>query len=111
VGEREVETAWSVRGEVRKREAFLKGPIPLPPLLEAAILPGRALPLYLAIHHRVAVTGSTSVSLSSSYLRPWGIDKDAKSRALGVLEKVGLIVAERRAGRPTRVTLVATDGL
>jgi hypothetical protein len=111
VGEREVETTWSVRGEARKREAFLKGPIPLPPLLDAAVLPGRALHLYLAVHHRVAVTGATSVVLSSSYLRQWGIGKDAKSRALGVLEMVGLVEVERRVGRPTHVTLVITDGL
>jgi hypothetical protein len=39
-------------------------------------------------------------------LQEWGIQPDAKRRALGALEKAGLIAIERRGKRSPQVTLV-----
>jgi hypothetical protein len=40
-------------------------------------------------------------------LQDWGIQPDAKTRALRKLEKAGLITIERRGKRSPQVTLVA----
>jgi DNA-binding transcriptional ArsR family regulator len=42
-------------------------------------------------------------------LQEWGIEPDAKSRALRRLEKAGLVTVERRGKRSPRVTLVAAS--
>ena len=104
MGEIEVETVW-VRNQRRRRAArFLKGPIKLDPLHRAAQLPGKALALYLAIRHRADLRRSPEVTLPADYLATWGIRKDAKSRALAVLEGAGLVqVTGCQSGRSVRV--------
>jgi hypothetical protein len=47
--------------------------------------------------------------VSNLMLRDWGIQPDAKQRALRALEKAGLIRVERRGKRSPRVTLVVTS--
>jgi DNA-binding transcriptional ArsR family regulator len=44
-------------------------------------------------------------------LRDWGIQPDAKNRALRKLEHAGLITVERRGKRSPLVTLVLGNGL
>ena len=101
----EVETQWVLAGRKRRRTRFLKGPIPLANLHSAAQLPGRALHLYLAIRHRCDLHLTQTVKLSGSYLKPWGLDRHAKRRALLALELAGLISVDRHQGRTVRVTL------
>jgi predicted transcriptional regulator len=71
----------------------------------AAKLPGKALAVFLAVHHRVALTGEESVSLPTQTLDAMGVSKDAKARALLALEATGLIAVDRVHGHTARVRL------
>ncbi len=93
----------------RRPERFLKGPIPWAPLSVAARLPGRALAVFLAVHHRTALTGNATVTLPSGLLSGLGVGRDAKSRALRALEEAGLVSVERGNGRAARITLKRTN--
>ena len=105
--EAEVETIWLRAQRHRRASRFLKGPIPLALLQEAARLRGRALALYLAIWHRADLRRSPEVSLPTDYLAAWGIDKDAKRRAITPLERAGLVrVVDRGLGRSLKVALI-----
>ena len=77
---------------------------------EAAKLGGNALALYLAILHRLDVTGQSSVTLSSTLLRKWGIEtRPSKSRALKRLEDHGLIIIERAHGKTARIAVAGKN--
>ncbi len=102
----EVETRWTLAGRKRSQNRFLKGPVLLKPLQAAARLPGRTLHLYLAIRHRCDLRRSRTVTLPSAYLRSWGLDKHAKSRALAGLELARLITVDRNRGHTVVVTLL-----
>jgi hypothetical protein len=85
---------------------FLKGPIPWTGLCAAAKLPGQALAVFMAIHHRVALTGSVAVTLPKNLLADLGVTRDAKARALHALEEISLISVERKSGRTARIQLL-----
>ena len=96
----------ALRGYERRAQGrFLKGPIPLQDIALAARLPGQALPVYLAIHHRAALTRNNSVTLPKGLLEQFGISRDSKARSLRALERASLVTVERRKGRTARVTL------
>lgn len=103
--EREVEIAVLRPYRERTPGRFLKGPIPLDPIARAARLPGQALAVYLAIHHRVALTRSETVTLPKGLLEQFGISRDSKARSLHALETMFLITVERTKGRTARITL------
>ena len=84
---------------------FLKGPIPWAWIIAAAKLPGHALLVGLCIWRLAGATKSYNVSFGNSDLKPLGIDRAAKSRALQALETAGLISLARRRGRFPTVTL------
>ncbi len=108
VSETEVETVWTKKQRRKNLSRFLKGPIPLTALQHAARMPGKALALYLAIRHRADLTSTSTVSLPTSYLKVWGIDKDAKRRAIAALAQAGLIrIVDRRPGHTVVVALLA----
>ena len=100
----EIETRWSRAKSQRISGRFLKKTA-LVPLQQAARLPGRALHVYLAIRHRCDLRREQTITLPGPYLKSWGIGKDAKQRGLSELEGAGLILVERRTGRPSIVTL------
>ena len=87
---------------------FLKGPIPWPAICVAARMPGQMLAVFLAIHHRTAVTGKSTVTLPKNLLAELGVSRDAKARALHALQKASLITVERVRGRAAQIKLVAT---
>jgi hypothetical protein len=89
----------------RPTRRFLKGPIPLQQIALAARLPGQALAVYLAVHHRVALTRSNSITLPKGLLDQLGISRDSKARSLHLLEAAALIAVERCRGRTARITL------
>ena len=105
VDEAEVETPWTLAGRKRIAGRFLKK-TSLEPLQRAAALPGRALHLYLAIRHRCDLQRSRTTTLPSAYLRMWGINKDAKYRALLMLESAKLVAVDRRPGHTVVVTIL-----
>lgn len=100
-------TPKSIITIIKPTGRFLKGPIPLEPLAEASRLPGKALAVYIALRHRCDLEGKSTVSLPAALLRSFGVDKDAKTRALRVLEQAGLIQVERTTGRAARITLIS----
>ena len=101
----EIETDVLRASRVRREGRFLKGPIPLLDIGAAARLPGKALTVFLAIHHQTALTGKPAVTLPKSLLLDLGISKDAKARAVAALEGAGLIEVVRARGRAVRVGL------
>ena len=84
---------------------FLKGPIPWAWITAAAALPGQALLVGLCVWRLAGAMKSHIVSFGNSDLKPLGIDRAAKSRALQALETAGLIAVARRRGRFPTVTL------
>ena len=102
----ELPTTASHRERQKKRERFLKGPIPLYLLQRATKLPGAALPVYLMARHRADLTGADTVTLTSAYLRDWGISADRCRRALNALTTENLVSIKKVTGRSTRVTLL-----
>ncbi len=106
-GEREVETKWTRKRHQRYKREFLKGPIQIMELHQAAKLPGRSLALYLAIIHRTNLRSANNIKLTSDYLIDWGIDRSAKRRALNALVGAGLVrVVDRLPGRNDTVALI-----
>ena len=105
IREREVETSTLCRARQRSAERFIKGPISVRLIAAAGKLPGRALLVLLAIHHRVAITGKPKVSLPANVLTEFGFDKHAKARGLHELERAGLIGVQRGKGRAALISL------
>ena len=102
----ELPTGVSRRGQRKKQERFLKGPIPLSLLQRATKLPGAALPVYLMALHRADLTGSETVTLPNTYLRDWGISPDRCRRALNALTTENIICIKRINGRSNRVRVL-----
>ena len=90
----------------RAGEKFLKGPIPLDWLSTAARLPGKSLHVAIAIWFTASLAKSATVPLSNIAGLPFGLDRNAKYRAMAWLEKTGLICVERRLGRSPVVTVL-----
>ena len=87
-------------------EHFLKGPIPLAWLEVAAGLPGKSLHAGVALWYAAGRAKSASVPLSNIAGLHFGLDRNAKYRALLWLEEAGLIAVERKLGRAPVVTLL-----
>jgi DNA-binding transcriptional ArsR family regulator len=87
-------------------EKFLKGPIPLNWLSTAARLPGKSLHVAIAIWLEASLAKSATVRLSNMASLPFGLDRNAKYRALQWLEEAGLIAVERKLGRSPLVTVL-----
>ena len=68
IRQREVLTPTTIKFQRRLQGRFLKGPIPWNAIAVASSLPGQALALFLAIHHRVALTSSMTVTLPKGLL-------------------------------------------
>src|SRR5215204_2077379 len=106
----EVEVHTSVsRARARGIARFLKGPIPLQDIARAACLPGKALAVYLAIHHRCDLKGHSAISLPAGLLRQFGVNRNAKARALQQLEQAGLVQVERKGRSAARISLVMAN--
>ena len=89
---------------------FLKGPIPLAWLNEAAKLPGKALNLGIAIWWLAGMSKTTTFKLTGKALDQLNISRDAASSALKRLESHGLIRVQRAPGqRPTVEILPVAD--
>jgi hypothetical protein len=87
-------------------EKFLRGPIPLNWLSTAARLPGKSLHVAIAIWLAASLAKSATVPLSNLAAAPFGLDRNAKYRALQWLEGAGLISVERKLGRAPIVTVL-----
>ena len=84
---------------------FLMGPVPWHWIVVAAALPGSALRIGLCLWRLAGAMKCKTISLGNADLRPLGIDRASKSRALRALERAGLIEVVRERGRFPKVTL------
>ena len=81
---------------------FLRGPIPMAWLNEAARLPGKALNLGIAIWWLAGMAQTKTFKLTGKALAQLGVSRDAAADALKRLEGRGLIRVQRAPGqRPT----------
>jgi DNA-binding transcriptional ArsR family regulator len=88
------------------RGKFIGGPIDVPWVVQASRLGVKALLVGLALWHLKKLRQADAFTVSNLMLQEWGVQPDAKSRALRALEKAGLIRVERCGKRSPRVTLI-----
>ena len=88
---------------------FIAGPIPVSWVCQAGRLGVKALLVGLALWHIRGLRKMNTFIVSNLMLRDWGIQPDAKSRALRKLERAGLITVERQGKRSPQVTLLVKD--
>jgi DNA-binding transcriptional ArsR family regulator len=87
-------------------DKFIAGPIDVSWVCQTSRLGVKALLVGLALWHLKGLRRDNSFLVSNLMLQEWGIQPDAKRRALRALEKAGLIRVERRGKRSPQVTLV-----
>ncbi|EIC21447.1 hypothetical protein Thi970DRAFT_01655 [Thiorhodovibrio frisius] len=80
-------------------EPFVKGPIPLNWLERAARLPGKALHVGLALWFRAGMVGDAWVKLSNGLVARFGVERNAKRRALTALQGAGLVETQPGVSR------------
>jgi hypothetical protein len=85
---------------------FLRGPVPLDWLSRAAALPGRSLHVAMAVWFMAGLRKSRTVPVSNVTGLQFGLDRNAKYRALEWLENAKLISVERQVGRAPIVTIL-----
>ena len=90
----------------KRGETFLKGPVPLGWLAQAACLPGKALHVGVFLWFLAGLKNTCVVLLANGRLSGFGVNRSAKYRALNSLEAAGLVSVQRRRGRSPRVTLL-----
>lgn len=84
---------------------FLKGPIPLAWLQDAATLPGKALHVGISLWFLSGVTRSRSVQFNQNRQERYGVKRDAARRGLLALERAGLVSVARSRGRCQNVVI------
>lgn len=84
----------------------LCGPIPIDWLAAAARLPGRSLHVGVALWITSENYRLHTVPLSNLASLRFGLDRNAKYRALAWLEEAGLIVVQRKLGRAPVITIL-----
>ena len=85
---------------------FLRGPIGLPWLAQAARLRGRALAVGLLLWFMVGLKGTRTVHVPRQHLKEFGMDRFASYRGLAALENAKLVTVRRRRGACPVVTVV-----
>jgi hypothetical protein len=91
-----------------ERYQFLRGPVPLGWLTAAAKLPGRSLHVGIALWFLSEPEASRAIRLTNVTASLFGVSRNAKYRALDLLEGAGLIRVARLPGHPPAVTLLGT---
>jgi hypothetical protein len=95
---------------IDRDERVLQGPLPLAWLLIAAKLPGRSLHLAIVLWYAAGLSGSSSIHIGNTLCLRFGLDRNAKYRALRSLELAGVITVKRKRGRSPLVTILQCDG-
>lgn len=88
---------------------FLRGPIPLQWLQQAATLPGKALAVSIVLWYLVGVKQKKTVTPTWKQWEMFGISRQASYRALKHLEEAGLVKIRRAHGKCPVVTVVAEE--
>jgi hypothetical protein len=103
----EVETECSRRVKAIRAANILHANIRIDDIRAAIELGGSCLALLLLIHFRRDVLGQEKVTLPSSFLAEFGIDRSAKRRGLECLDRAKLINVKRAIGHTAVVELRA----
>jgi hypothetical protein len=90
----------------RKQQHFLKGPISLEWLANAARQRGRAFQVAVWLCYLVGILKRDEVVVSVNRAAMFGLDRWAFHRGLRALEEGGLVTVQRAAGRNPVVTLI-----
>jgi hypothetical protein len=90
----------------KKRERFLKGPIPMPWLIAAANLPGKALHIATALWFWSGIKRSTTFDLPLNTIRDMGVSRQTCYAQLKAMEKAGLLSIQSRSGKKPAITLI-----
>jgi hypothetical protein len=98
------------RRSIPIRGKFIAGPIDVSWVCRASGLGVKALLVGLALWHIRGLRKANTFIVSNLMLHDWGIQPDAKRRALRALEKASLIRVERNGKRSPQVTLVLENG-
>lgn len=77
--------------------------------VRAAHLPGRTFHLAVVLHLLAVSQSTLRVELGNIASLQFGLDRNAKYRALACLEDAGLVKVERKLGRSPIVTLLQID--
>jgi hypothetical protein len=85
---------------------FIAGPIDVAWVVQAGRLGVKALLVGLALWHLKKLRQADTFIVSNLMVQDWGVQPDAKRRALRTLERAGLIIIDRRGKRSPRVSLV-----
>ena len=85
---------------------FIAGPVDVSWLCRASCLGVKALLVGLALWHIKGLRKADTFIVSNLIMQDWGVQPDAKGRALRKLEKAGLIKIEGRGKRSPKVTIV-----
>jgi hypothetical protein len=83
--------------------------IPIGWLSAAARLPGKSLHTGVALWCEAGSATSKTIPLSNVFSLDFGVDRNAKYRALTWLERAGLVTVERKLGRAPVVTIVRPE--
>ncbi len=86
-------------------EPFIKGPIDVAWMAKARTLGVSALWVGLSLWHLKGLRHSDSFIVSNRMMKKFGVEPDAKTRALRRLENAGLIAVERRVKRNPKITI------
>jgi hypothetical protein len=89
-----------------KKKLFLRGPVPMDWLSQAAELPGKTLNVAIAIWWLNGMTQSESFKLTRKSLSLLCIKRDAASISLKRLEGAGLIKVQRKVGQRPIISIV-----
>jgi hypothetical protein len=91
------------------RGKFISGPVDVSWLCQASHLGVTTLLVGLALWYIRGLRKTDTFQVSNIMLEAWGVQPDAKSRALRKLERAGLIRVEREGKRSPQVTLLVKD--
>jgi hypothetical protein len=93
----------------KKRDHFLKGPIPMPWLISAANLPGKALHIANALWFWSGIKKSTTFDLPLNTIRDMGVSRQTCYAHLRAMEKAGLLSVKTRSGKKPEITLIVNQ--
>jgi hypothetical protein len=88
---------------------FIAGPIPVSWVCQASRLGVKALLVGFALWHIKGLRKIHTFVVSNLMLEEWGVQPDAKRRALSKLERAGLIKVEGRGKRSPQVTILIEE--
>ena len=85
--------------------------VALSAILIASRLPGKSLHVFIILHALATAHKTNVVPLGNALVRAFGLDRNAKDRALWELETAGLVRVARARGRTTVVTICNYQGV